>query len=280
LKRNILTVDVEEWHHVCCCGKSFPYPSPESQRVRRNLHKILSLLEEHEQKATFFMLGAVAEKNADLAPMIVSGGHEIASHGYSHRLVTELTPEEFEEELEATERIILRQTGLRPFGYRAPQWSMPKSAEWAFAILRDRGYYYDSSLNPLLFVGENGWSCTPYDIPAGEGVIREFPPMVTKNRLLNLPTGGGWGFRLFPMGIICGTIDAINRSGLPAMLYLHPREVDPEGPRMELPLIKRFVSYGTRDDLTPRLKTVLEKYHFTTVMEIMNIDGMHTDSGI
>ena len=215
------------------------------------------------------MLGSVAENDPDLAVTICSAGHEIASHGYSHRLVTDLTPQQFNEELQRTERILMDQTGQRPVGYRAPQWSLSKKTGWAFAILRERGYLYDSSLNPLPFVGDSTGSRIPY-LLEGEGAgMWEIPPMVTKSLIGNLPTGGGWGFRFFPFKTISATIEALNRQHHPAVLYLHPREVDPEGPRLDLPLLKRFVSYGSRMDATPRLSELCRRYRFKTLKELV-----------
>jgi polysaccharide deacetylase family protein (PEP-CTERM system associated) len=234
------------------------------------LEKILALLDEHGQRATFFMLGSVAETDPALAPMICAAGHEIASHGYSHRLVSELTPQQFRGELLLTERILMEQTGQRPIGYRAPQWSLSERNGWAFALLREQGYRYDSSLNPLPFVGNSRGSRTPY-LLEGEGAgLWEIPPMVTRSCIGNLPTGGGWGFRFFPFKMLCTTIEALNRRHHPAVLYLHPREVDPAGPRLDLPSLKRFVSYGTRTDATPRLSKLFRRYRFITLKELID----------
>jgi polysaccharide deacetylase family protein (PEP-CTERM system associated) len=269
LTHNVLTVDVEDWYHVCGLGGT-PVPPRGAWRVRRNLEKILALLDEHCQRATFFMLGSVAENDPALAPMICSAGHEIASHGYSHRLVTDLTPQQFRDELQLTERILMEQTGQRPFGYRAPQWSLSEQTGWAFAILREQGYLYDSSLNPLPFVGNPRSSRTAYRLD-GEGAgLWEIPPMVTRSWMGNLPTGGGWGLRFFPFRMICTTIEALNRRHHPAVLYLHPREVDPAGPRLDLPPLKRFVSYGTRTDAAPRLTELFRRYRFITLKELVD----------
>jgi polysaccharide deacetylase family protein (PEP-CTERM system associated) len=215
------------------------------------------------------MLGSVAENEPDLAPMICSAGHEIASHGYSHRLVTDLTPQEFRDELQLTERIIVEQTGQRPCGYRAPQWSMSERTGWAFEILREQGYLYDSSLNPLPLVGSSRGSRTAYRHEGQGAGLWEIPPMVTRTWLGNLPTGGGWGFRFFPFRQICSTIEALNRRNHPAVLYLHPREVDPAGPRLELSPLKRFASYGNRMDAAPRLTELFRHYKFITLKELV-----------
>lgn len=246
-----------------------PVPPRGSWRVHRNLEKILALFDEHGQKGTFFMLGSVAESDPALAPMISSAGHEIASHGYSHRLVPEMTPQQFRDELLQTERILLEQTGQRPCGYRAPQWSLSEQTAWPFAILRELGYRYDSSLNPLPFVGDSRGSRTPYRLSGAGAGLWEIPPMVTRSWIGSLPTGGGWGFRFFPFRMVCATIDELNRSRHPAVLYLHPREVDPAGPRLDLPSLKRFVSYGGRTDAAPRLSELFRRYRFITLKEMV-----------
>lgn len=269
LRSNVLTVDVEDWYHVCGVSGAAAVPPRESWRVRDNLLKILALLAEHGRKATFFILGSVAENDPSLAPLIFSAGHEIASHGYSHALVSDLTPAQFLDELQHTERILAAQTGVRPVGYRAPQWSLSKKTGWAFAILREQGYLYDSSLNPLPFVGDRNGSRTAYRL-TGEGAgLWEIPPMVTRSWIGNLPTGGGWGFRFFPFGIICTTIEAFNRENSPAVLYLHPREVDPDGQRLSLPPLKSFAAYGTKADASHRLSELLRRYRFITLKELV-----------
>jgi peptidoglycan/xylan/chitin deacetylase (PgdA/CDA1 family) len=183
----------------------------------------------------------------------------------------DLTPQEFRDELQLTERILWEQTGQRPIGYRAPRWSMSvKKTGWAFAILRVQGYLYDSSLTPLPFAGNSRGSRTPYRLE-GEGAgLWEIPPMVTRSWMGNLPTGGGWGFRFFPFRMIRGTIEELNSRHHPAVLYLHPREVDPDGPRLDLPLPKRFLSYGTRTDAAPRLSELLRRYRFITLKELVD----------
>lgn len=239
--------------------------------MRSNLEKILALLDQYRQKATFFMLGSVAENDPSLAPMICSAGHEIASHGYSHRLVTDLTKHQFREELQLTERILLEQTGQRTVGYRAPQWSMSEEKTgWAFAVLREQGYRYDSSLNPLPFAGNSRGNRTAYRLEGDGAGLWEIPPMVTRSWMGNLPTGGGWGFRFFPFRMVCATIEELNHGHHPAVLYLHPREMDPDGPRLDLPALKRFVSYGTRTDAAPRLSELFRRYRFITLKELVD----------
>ena len=258
---NALTIDVEEWYHLCGSG-SLPEPAVKDRRVMKNIEAILALLDEFGVRATFFMLGGVAEAEPTLAPLIAKAGHEIASHGWSHRLVTTLTPEEFREELRRTGDLLGQQTGGRPIGFRAPQWSLGAVTPWAFEILREEGYRYDSSLNPLPFVGDRRGMRIPHRIAGG---LLEFPPLVTPFPGVNLPTGGGWGFRFFPRFLVSGGIRALNEKGCPAVLYIHPREMDPDGPRTPLSPFKEFVVYGPRHSVADRLRPLLARYRFTTL---------------
>ena len=263
-----LTVDVEDWYHVC--GIDQPVvPDRRTWRVAHNIKGILTLLEQHQCKATFFMLGSVAEAMPELAPMIVAKGHEIASHGYSHALLTDMTKQQFLDELLRTEQVLIDQTGIRPVGYRAPQWSVSDKTPWVDQLLVEHRYLYDSSRNPLPFVGDPSAPRYPYRIDTPSGSLWEVPPLVTKMGLVSLPTGGGWGFRLFPLRLIKSTIKAYLRDAAPAVLYLHPREIDPEGPRLQLPVLKRFLAYGTRTDATVRLSELLQRLRLLTLQEMV-----------
>lgn len=266
--KNAITVDVEDWYHVCGL-KTDPVVTPAQFRVRRNIEAILRLLAEYDVKATFFILGQVAEAKPELAPLITKAGHEIASHGYSHRLTTLLSADEFRSEIRRTGEIIERQTGVKPIGFRAPQWSLSfKETPWAFEILSQEGYLYDSSLNPLPLVGDNKGKKKPFVIQTNSGTLWEFPPMVASIMSQNLPIAGGWAFRLLPLPFVTKTIKAYNNNNQPAILYLHPREMDPDGPRLKLPMLKKFATYGTRQDATPRLKYLFKTFSFTTMREL------------
>jgi len=268
-QQNALTIDVEEWFHVCGLP-SDPVVRRCEWRVEQNIARLLALLSRHGIKATFFVLGSVAEEVPTLVPLIAAKGHEIASHGYSHRLVYDLTKAAFRDEIRKTHDILLRQSGQVPVGFRAPQWSLtPQRTPWALEVLCEEGYCYDSSCNPLPFVGDRQGERTPHRLPAGNGTIWEIPPMVTSTPLVNLPTGGGWGFRFFPCRLIERTIARTNNGGSPAVLYLHPRELDPDGPRLRLPALKSFATYGPRHDVVPRLERLLRRYRFTTLRDLV-----------
>ncbi len=265
---NAITIDVEDWFHVCALDRRPPV-HPSQWRVLHNTEQILSVLSQYGVKATFFVLGSVAEKEPALVPMIAALGHEIASHGYSHELVTGLDARRFRDELKRTSEILERQCGKRPVGFRAPQWSLGDRVSWAFEVLHEEGYLYDSSLNPLPFIGKDSGQRTPFRIQTGAGSIVEIPPMVTPSVFCNLPTGGGWGFRFFPMKMICGTVRRLNNDGFPAVFYLHPREMEADGLRLRLPPIKAFAVYGPRKAAGERLKHLLERFRFGTLRDLV-----------
>jgi polysaccharide deacetylase family protein (PEP-CTERM system associated) len=265
---NALTIDVEEWFHICGIGglEGLTF----ERRARGNIDRLLTVLEENQIKATFFVLGSLAETEPGLVADIAAKGHEIASHGYSHYLVNTLTPDAFRDELRRTSDILGRLTGHCPRGFRAPQWSLSRSGTpWAFDILLEEGYHYDSSLNPLPFVGDKAGTRIPWRMKVGQGSIWEVPPLVTPSLIGNLPTGGGWGFRFFPIWMIENSIQNLNSHKAPAVLFLHPRELDPDGPRLKMSRFREFVAYGSRKDAMERLKRLISSFRFITLGEMV-----------
>lgn len=262
----VLTVDLEDWYHVC--GQTVPLAVQQQHRVLESTSKVLDLLQLVGVKATFFVLGAVAEQFPQLIELIAAQGHEIASHGWSHSLVTELTPTAFEDELERTASLLEQLTGQRPYGFRAPRWSLSRAATpWAFEVLARLGYRYDSSLTPLALIGDQKGPKGPYCVETSRGTLWEIPPLVTSTWWGNLPTGGGWGFRFFPVRIIQATMQAYLRNQQPAVLFLHPRELDPAGPRLALGRLREFATYGTRRSAAEPLTRLLQAFQFRTLGE-------------
>lgn len=265
-----ITVDLEDWYHVCAASKQ-RRDSFAMERVVFVTKSILELLHRHQSKATFFVLGSVAEQYPELIEEIARAGHEIASHGWSHRLVTELTPGVFADELLKTADLLERRTGKRPAGFRAPQWSLcPRRTPWAFEILAEQGYAYDSSLTPLAFVGDPSGPRIPHRIETQQGGLWEIPPLVTPTVFGNLPTGGGWGFRFFPEWLIRRTLFSRQRLGQPGVIFIHPRELDPDGPRIALNFLRSFLVYGPRTSSGPRLERLLESFRFRSLGELVS----------
>lgn len=288
--KNILTVDVEDWYHICDIEHILPSSSWDrcESRILSNLEKILALFRRYKVKGTFFVLGDVAERTPEAVGMIHSEGHEIASHGFGHDLVYRQTREAFLEDLIRSKRLIEGMTGEKVIGYRAPQWSiggvlqLENPAEgrlvlkagrgkgnsfWALELLARNGFLYDSSIAPLRFIGIPGAPVTPYTLITPGGEIKEFPPLVMRSPLGNLPIGGGWGLRLFSHRSIHKTIVERNRTGHPVVLFCHPSDFDNRPVPIALPWVKRFVCYGKIWTTEERIVRLLNDFEFSTAKE-------------
>jgi len=264
------TVDVEDWFHVCGIAEIPPVPLNQ-WRVFDNTMRLLDLFDELGIRGTFFMLGVVASARPELSSRIAARGHEVASHGYSHRPVYDLTPEQFHQEIIRTGDLIASQTGLSPIGFRAPQWSLNERTPWAFDILTCEGYRYDSSCTPLHFIGNPQGPLAPHRLSTASGHLWEIPPLVTETRFGNLPCGGGWGLRSLPLRTIRKGIENAHSAGDPAVIFLHPREVDPDGPRLQLSFLKRFAAYGTRSDVTPLIRQLASSGTSIPLRELVDL---------
>ncbi len=264
---NILTVDLEDWFHICGVDDVLPqskWPQLES-RVEANTLKILRVLRSFDVRATFFVLGFIAERHSGLIEHILRDGHEIASHGYAHRRVYEMTPKQFQTDLERSVDIITGITGESVRGFRAPEWSIRDDSLWALDILAQQGFDYDSSMAPLPIIGNPRYAKNPHEISLDDGSLWEIPPLVGTTPLVNLPLGGGWGLRFFPYALIRHIIRALNNAGQPALIFLHPREFDSHRPSVPLSLVKRFVVNGGIASTGKRLKRLLSDFEFTTI---------------
>jgi polysaccharide deacetylase family protein (PEP-CTERM system associated) len=272
--KNILTVDVEDWYHICDIEHILP-PSRWDQcesRVLVNVEKILRLLDRFRVKATFFILGYVAERTPEVLTMIHGEGHEIASHGYGHVQVYKQNPEIFLQDLIRSKALMEGVIGEKVIGYRAPEWSIcggKRDSYWALDLLVQHGFLYDSSIAPLRFIGIPDAPTTPYTLSTSHGKIKEFPPLVMGSLLGNIPIGGGWGLRIFPYRTIRGTIERKNREGQPVLIFCHPSDFDPSPPELNLPWIKRFVCRGKIKTTEERLTRLLEDFEFATIREVL-----------
>ena len=268
---NILTVDVEDWFHICGVEGLIPETSwaRMESRVTANTLKILDIFRVKRVKATFFVLGFIAERHPGLIEEIQRAGHEIATHGYAHRRVYTMTPEMFRRDLRKAVSTISEITGDAIMGYRAPEWSIRDDSLWALDILGQEGFEYDSSMAPLPIIGNSEYSTVPHRLTVNKGDLWEFPPLVATTPLVNLPLGGGWGLRVFPYHLIRSTIRKLNSQGQPALIYLHPREVDRDNPRIRLPLSKRFVLSAGLGRTGKRLDRLLDEFRFTSVSDVL-----------
>jgi polysaccharide deacetylase family protein (PEP-CTERM system associated) len=268
---NILSVDLEEWFHICGVEDYLPESSwlQLESRIHLNTVKILEVLDQKHIQATFFVLGFVAERHPELIKDIQRAGHEIASHGYAHERVYTLSPDLFRRDLRRAVDAISRITGSPVAGYRAPEWSIRNDSLWALDILYQEGLEYDSSMAPLPVIGNPRYPKTPYLHRLAEGRLWEFPPLVAGTGLLNLPLGGGWGLRVFPYTLIRSTIKTLNQKGHPAVIFLHPREFDLDNPRVRLPLTKKLVVDARLERTSKRLGRLLDDFSFTSVSAVL-----------
>ena len=267
--RNFLTVDVEEWFHLCGGGGAL---APEHwatlpSRVEFTTDLTLELLARRAVRATFFVLGSVAERHPRLVERIVSAGHEVASHGFSHRRVFELDETSFAEEL-ARANLALAQAGAPlPIGFRAPEWSINDRALWGLAVLARAGFRYDSSMSPLRIVGNPNYPQVPHRRDTPHGPLIEIPPLVGRWFGQQYPLGGGWGLRMSRPSTVIREIEARNHLGVPATLFVHPWELDPEPPRVDLPPALRFSHYFRLPGFARRLDEILSRAAFGPIGE-------------
>lgn len=270
---NALTVDLEDWYHVCGDGAhADPRVWDEYEdRVTRNTEKILRLLSRYNCRSTFFVLGYIAERNPELIRRVSEAGHELAVHGYYHRRVFEMTPQEFEEDLRKSVETVESITGGKVLGYRAPEWSIRDNSEWAFPIIRKAGLRYDSSTVPLTRMGNRRYRKTPHPIPTRYGDLLEFPLTTFRCFWENLPFTGGLPMRITPYCVILSAVEKMNAEGVPAMSYIHPWEFDEEQPRIELPLSRRFMHYFNIKSTGPKIEGLLRNLKFAPVKEILGL---------
>jgi polysaccharide deacetylase family protein (PEP-CTERM system associated) len=265
--RNALTIDVEDYFHVYAFASHIPRESWDSLpcRVERNVETTLAMLDEHKAKATYFMLGWVADRYPGLARRIVAQGHELASHGYAHRLATEQNREEFHQDVTRAKRLLEDIGGVVVKGYRAPSFSIGRDNLWALECLREAGYSYSSSVYPI--------QSDHYGMPeaprfafypeAGRGLL-ELPLTTVRLFNRNLPAGGGGYFRLLPYSVsrwCMKRVNAVDRQ--PCIFYFHPWEIDPGQPRQHgASLRSRFRHYVNLSSMERRIRALFSDFQW------------------
>jgi polysaccharide deacetylase family protein (PEP-CTERM system associated) len=272
--RHHITIDVEEYFHVSAFDRHVPrsrWDRMES-RLRSGMDRLLMLMDEHEVAGTFFFLGCVAESHPDLVREVAAAGHEVASHGWDHRRVTRIGPEEFRDQARRSREVIESASGTPVTGYRAPSFSITRGCEWALDILVQEGYDYDSSLYPVRRpgYGYRGGKRGIHTLRLPSGELTEVPPATLDLLLLNLPVGGGGSLRHLPMGLTRAALRAAGRNGGPATLYLHPWELDPGQPRIEgISWLTRLRHYGGLERTESRLRRLFREFRFQPIRETL-----------
>ena len=268
-----LTIDVEDWFHILDSPAVPLINSWESleSRVERNVEKLLQLLDSQSVKATFFWLGWIAERQKNLVRRCMEAGHEIASHGYAHVLAYEVGPDGFKEDILRAKNIIEDITGEPVRGFRAPGFGITKKAPWAFDIISESGYQYDSSVFPAEH-GHGGLSDSPlglYFIETHKGHLLEIPMSIIEIFRYRTSLFGGGYLRLANKPMIKWGIDRLRSAGQPLIVYIHPREIDPEHPRLPLSLLRQFKCYVNLKSTMPKLKWLCKQNSFCTLLEMV-----------
>ncbi|MFV1988060.1 MAG: XrtA system polysaccharide deacetylase [Gemmatimonadota bacterium] len=265
------TVDVEEYFHVNAFDGSISRDdwSTLPSRVGRSVDELLEMLERHDATATFFVLGWLAERHPDIPRRIAAAGHEIASHGWWHRRVVTLTPGQFREEVRESKHRLEDITGHPVIGFRAPSFSILPPVDWAYEILIEEGYAYDSSVFPIRRrnYGDPNACPDPHVLERPAGTLIEFPMATRRIAGLRIPGAGGAYLRLLPFGVTRGTLRQHSRQGKTAIFYTHPWEIDPGQPRLDVPLLSRLRHYGKLARTRPRLERLLAEFRFASIAE-------------
>jgi polysaccharide deacetylase family protein (PEP-CTERM system associated) len=270
--KNVMSVDVEDWFCVYNLSRLIPYAEWDrcESRVERSTTRLLDLFGKHEVEATFFVLGWVADRFPDLVREIERRGHEVASHGYSHRLLTFMQPPEFREDLQRSLEVLARSAAQPVRGFRAPSFSVTRKTLWAADILKESGIRYDSSVFPVGFHPDYGIAdaeLQPYELAEG---LTELPMSVAEVFGRKVPCCGGGYFRLYPYSVTRWLMRRCNAQGRPVMFYLHPWELDPGQPRVAgLSWSKRFRHYNNLDKTEERLERLLDDFSFTSARKLV-----------
>ena len=269
--QNLFTVDLEEWFHVCGVGGAL---APDGwdrlpSRVELTTRLLLDVLDSAGVPATFFILGWVAERHPHLVQEVRAAGHDIGSHSHSHTRAYELGPIGFRDDLRASVRA-LQAAGTGPIAcFRAPEWSINEKSMWALETLADEGFAVDASMAPLRIVGSTSFPRVPHVRETATGSILELPPLVADRFGQVMPMGWGWGLRMSSPARVLRVIEDANRRGAPAVLTVHPWEIDPEPPRVRLRPGLHFAHYFRLTGFLDRLRVILRSTTFGRMKDLI-----------
>jgi polysaccharide deacetylase family protein (PEP-CTERM system associated) len=275
---NAMSVDVEDYFHVSVFDGVVPRSDWDrmESRVCANTTRLLDLFDEFGVRGTFFVLGWVAQRQPGLVRDIAARGHEIASHGYGHRLVYSQTRQDFREDVRRAKRLLEDTSGVAVGGYRAPSFSVTTASWWALDILLEEGHWYDASIFPIRHdrYGIPDAPRHPHRLDLNGGALMEMPGATVRVGPLNLPVAGGGYFRIFPYAWTRWGIARLNRrEHLPAVFYVHPWEIDPDQPRLPAGRLGRFRHYRNLHRTEGRLRALLSDFRFGTVGSLLRTES-------
>ncbi len=275
MSRFALTVDLEEYFQVSNFAGVIQRERWDGldRRAAAATHRLLDLFDATGQRATFFALGWVAEREPALLREISARGHEVACHGHAHELVYEIGPERFRSDLRRAVAAIADVIGARPVGYRAPSYSITRASLWALSILREEGFEYDSSIFPIRHhrYGIPDFAREPVRLELAQGEsLLEFPLTTLALGPLRLPLAGGAYLRFLPAPLFRWGWRQLARSGRAAVLYLHPWEIDPQQPRQDVGLAVRVNHYHNLSRTESRLAQLLASFSFAPMREVLH----------
>lgn len=271
---NALSIDLEEYFQVSNFEKLLDRESWGSlpSRVEASTHRLLDAFDATGNRATFFVLGWVAERHPALVAEIAKRGHEIAAHGYHHELVYEIGPERFRADLRRSCEVIEKASGCAPRGYRAPSYSVTEESLWALDILAEEGFSYDSSIFPIHHhrYGIPSFERRPVRLTLpGGGSIDEFPMTTLQLGRLTIPMAGGAYLRFMPGAMFRWGFKRLVKAGHPTVLYLHPWEIDPDQPRQDASLKVRVNHYHNLHRTEARMRRLLEAFEFAPLADVL-----------
>jgi polysaccharide deacetylase family protein (PEP-CTERM system associated) len=274
--RNIMSIDVEDLDAMNFESMAQCRHQKLESRVCANMNVLLESLAAHGAKATMFFLGTVAERFPDLVRRADAEGHEIASHGYGHELVSRQTRDEFREDVARSIGILQQITGRPVLGYRAPSWSISNKTPWAYEVLVELGLRYDASLFPFTtyLYGDGNAPTRPFARQVGQRTLHEVPASVLCLFGRRFPFGGGFYLRAMPWLITRMATYLANRAGQPVVFYIHPREIDPQQPRFSLPWRDRLVAYANLGTTLKKVHRLLSLGPTVTVLQSLEACGM------
>jgi polysaccharide deacetylase family protein (PEP-CTERM system associated) len=271
----ILSFDVEEHNRIEAAAGLPVAPALKAHyrdRLGPSTHWLLDELGRHDVKATFFIVGQIARDNPALVRDVHRAGHEVASHSWDHQRVHNLTPKSFREDVRRSKDALEQVTGEAVVGYRAPTFSVVRETAWALDVLAEMGLAYDSSIYPVRHdrYGVPRAPRVPFIARGHHHSILEIPPATLRVLGVNIPTGGGGYFRLFPLWLLERTLRQVARTCQPAvaMLYFHPWEFDPDQERLPLGRLSRFRTYVGIRRTRGRLSSLLARYRFTRAVDV------------